>query len=136
VIIQTHQPSHWVIRDVVENNYEAFYERDLYERKKFHYPPHSRLVEITLKHVEEEKIMQASTDLASLLRMKLGSHVFGPHQPIISKIRNQFIRNLMIKIERESSVTKAKEFIRESIREFYSDKPNQRVQVHVDVDPL
>jgi primosomal protein N' (replication factor Y) len=136
VVIQTNQPAHWVIKDVVENNYERFYERDLYERKKFHYPPHSRLIEITMKHRDQERIMQAANHFSSLLRMELGNRVYGPNQPVISKIRNQFIRDILIKIERDASTSKVKEIVRETIAKFYSEKENQRVQLHVDVDPM
>ncbi len=136
VIIQTQQPNHWVIKDVVENNYERFYKRDLFERQKFHYPPHSRLIEITLKHRDQERILQASNHFASLLRLQLGNRVYGPHQPVISKIRNEFIRNILIRIERDASTSKVKEILREAIAQFYSEKENQRVQLHVDVDPM
>lgn len=136
VIIQTQQPAHWVILDVVKNDYNAFYERDLFERQKFHYPPHSRLIEITLKHADGEKIIQASNHVASLLRMKLGNHVFGPHQPVISKIRNLFIRNILVKIDRDASSAKAKEYIRNALILFYAEKDNHRIRVLVDVDPM
>src|SRR3954465_10514432 len=54
VIIQTQQPGHWVINDVVANNYNAFYTRDLAERNKFGYPPFSRMIELTIKHKEND----------------------------------------------------------------------------------
>lgn len=136
VIIQTQQPDHWVIKDVVENNYEAFYQRDLFERQKFNYPPHSRLIEITLKHKEIDRIAEASSHLVTLLRTSLGNRVFGPHQPVVSRIRNLWLRNILIKMERESSAKKIKEIIREAISKFYSDKENKSVQIHLDVDPM
>jgi len=136
VIIQTQQPEHWVIKDVVDNNYVAFYQRDLYEREKFHYPPHSRLIEITLRYRDVEKVMESANQLTGLFRNSLGSRVYGPHQPVISKIRNQFIRTIMIKIERDASASKAKEHIREAVARFFSESENRRVQVHIDVDPM
>ena len=136
VIIQTQQPEHWVIKDVVENNYEAFYQRDLFERQKFNYPPHSRLIEITLKHKVVSKIADASAHFASLLRMSLGNRVFGPHQPVVSRIRNLWLRNVIIKMEREASATKVKQLVREAITKFNTDKENHQVQIHIDVDPM
>ena len=136
VIIQTQQPDHWVIADVVKNDYKAFYERDLFERQKFHYPPLSRLIEITLKHNDVNRIMEAANHFAALLRDSLGNRVFGPHQPVISKIRNQFMRNVFIRIERETSASNVKNYVHEAIGKFYLDKENQRVQLHVDVDPM
>ncbi|MCX6292227.1 MAG: primosomal protein N' [Bacteroidetes bacterium] len=136
VIIQTQQPDHWVIKDVVENNYEAFYQRDLLERRKFHYPPLSRLVEITLKHKDPDKINESSNQFASLLRKTLGNRVFGPHQPVISRIRNLWMRTILIKIEREASAGKVKELISQASEIFYAEKENHSVQVHIDVDPV
>ena len=135
VIIQTQKPDHWVIKDVVDNNYEAFYNRDLFERQKFNYPPHSRLIEITLKHKDISRLEEASIHFSSLLRMSLGKRVFGPHQPVISRIRNLWLRNILIKIEREASVSKIKDFVREAIVLFNADKENHQVQIHLDVDP-
>src|SRR5436305_7024431 len=86
VIIQTQQPAHWVILDVVNHNYEAFFDRDLFERQKFSYPPYTRLIEITLKHKDNEYLNAASFELADALRANLGKRIIGPHQPLIARI--------------------------------------------------
>src|SRR4030095_3667529 len=57
VLIQTHQPEHWVIQLVLLHDYAAFYDRDLTERKKFNYPPHTRLIEIILKHRDNDFLL-------------------------------------------------------------------------------
>ncbi len=135
VIIQTQQPDHWVIQEVVHNNYKKFYERDLYERKKFGYPPHSRLIELTLRHKENEVVQEASEVFAELLRKNLGNRILGPHLPIVSKIRNLFYRSILVKIERTASPREIKTKIRETLIEFYSNRENLSVQIIPDVDP-
>jgi primosomal protein N' (replication factor Y) len=127
---------HWVIRDVVNNSYDVFYQRDLLERQKFLYPPHSRLIEITIKHKENEVDAEASNKLAVLLRNKLGSRVIGPHLPVISRIRNLYLRVLLIKIERGASSSSVKKMIKECIATFYEDRGNTSVRIVVDVDPM
>ncbi|HNP49447.1 MAG TPA: primosomal protein N' [Bacteroidia bacterium] len=136
VIIQTQQPNHWVIRDVVKNDYEGFYKRDLYERHKFNYPPHSRLIEIIIRHKDTHVVHEASTAFATLLRNKLGQRVIGPHIPLISRIRNLYHRVVIIKLEREISSTEAKNKIKECQVAFYANRENHAVQMHVDVDPM
>jgi len=54
VIIQTWQPGHPVIRDVVNHDFENMYARELSERNRFKYPPFYRLVMIKLKHKKPE----------------------------------------------------------------------------------
>ena len=136
VIIQTQQPDHWVIRDVVENNYQDFYKRDMYERLKFGYPPHSRLIELFIRHKDNEVVQEASMIFCDLLRVKLGSRVLGPHIPLVSRIRNLNYRNIIIKIEKSSSPSEVKKIIRECMQQFYSDRSNHVVQIYPDVDPF
>lgn len=136
VIIQTQQPNHWVIRDVIKNDYEAFYKRDLYERHKFNYPPHSRLVEIIIRHKDSDVVQEAAGTFAAMLKNKLGQRVIGPHIPLISRIRNLYHRVVIIKIEREISSKDAKNKIRECMAAFYANREHHPVQMHVDVDPM
>lgn len=136
VVIQTQQPDHWVIKDVVKNDYVAFYQRDLEERRKFNYPPHSRLIEIIIKHRENELLEDAAITFANLLKQKLGKRVFGPHVPLVSRIKNQYIKMFLIKIEKEESSVEAKKLINSCISKFFEEKIYQRIQMHIDVDPM
>jgi primosomal protein N' (replication factor Y) len=135
VIIQTHQPQHWLIDSVVKHDYESFYHRDLAERKKFLYPPHTRLIEITLKHKDAELLHEASYIFADMLRAQLGKRIIGPHQPVIAKIRNLWLKSILIKIEREASATKVKEIIRRSWMKFQTEKNHRSILIEIDVDP-
>jgi primosomal protein N' (replication factor Y) len=136
VIIQTQQPDHWVIREVVANNYVNFYRRDLNERKKFGYPPHSRLIEVNLRHKEEEYVHEAAEEFAKHLKSKIGNRVLGPHPPLVYKIRNMFYRTIIIKIEKEISPYEIKKHVSEFMKEFFSDRQNHSVQMVIDVDPV
>ncbi|MCX6276055.1 MAG: primosomal protein N' [Bacteroidetes bacterium] len=135
VLIQTHQPDHWVIQLVMKHNYEAFYTRELFERKKFDYPPHRRLIEIVMKHRDPDILHEKSIELGDILRKKLGNRVIGPHQPLIARIKNLWLKRILIKIEKEASVGKVKNIYRQQVAEFYKDKNNQSVSIVVDVDP-
>jgi primosomal protein N' (replication factor Y) len=50
VVIQTMDPEHPVIRHVLDNTFEPFFQAQMQERKMFRYPPYTRLIRITLKH--------------------------------------------------------------------------------------
>jgi primosomal protein N' (replication factor Y) (superfamily II helicase) len=136
VIIQTYQPDHWVIKEVVEHDYEGFYERDLHERKKFGYPPHSRLIELSLRHKDNDAVGEAAMVFAGLLRDVLGNRVLGPHLPLVSKIRNLYYRSILIKADRSDSPSEIKKAIRNSMNIFYANRDNHVVAIVPDVDPL
>ncbi|REJ83534.1 MAG: primosomal protein N' [Bacteroidetes bacterium] len=136
VIIQTSQPEHWVIQDVVKNDYAAFYKRDLNERDKFSYPPLSRLIEMTLRHGEHELVQEAAMEFYSLLVSKLGNRVYGPHIPIVSRIKNLHLRQILVKIEKQVSVTEAKKIIRQQMELFSRKKMFSSVQIQIDIDPV
>lgn len=136
VIIQTQQPEHWVINEVVNNNYKNFYRRDLMERAKFGYPPYSRMIELTFKHKENDFVQDASQFFADMLQQKLGNRVLGPHIPLISKIRNLFYRTILIKIEKPVSPAEVKVSINECLKSFYADRMMHSVTIVADVDPM
>ena len=99
MIIQTRQKEHPVFQAVIENDYKGFYERQIVEREQFAYPPFSKLIKLTLKHRSPETIQLAAAEFAMLLKKQLGARVLGPETPYISKIRNLYLRNLLIKID-------------------------------------
>jgi primosomal protein N' (replication factor Y) len=135
VIIQTREPSHWVIRKVVENDYEGFYLRDLKEREQFGYPPYSRLIEIKLRHKDDFTLQDATQTFVEMLRGRLGNMVYGPHVPFVSRIRNLYYRELLIKIDRKISSSEIKKIIHTTMQEFFGDRNNHMVQIIPDVDP-
>ena len=135
VIIQTTQPNHWVIKEVIRNNYKGFYVRDMHERNRFGYPPHSRLIEINMRHKDLELIQDASNYFGVLLREGIGNRLTGPHLPMVSRIRNQYYRSFIIKIEREISSAEVKKMIKVAMTRFYTNRQYHGVQIIPDVDP-
>jgi primosomal protein N' (replication factor Y) (superfamily II helicase) len=136
VIIQTWQPSHPVIRDVIANDYNAMYIRQLSDRYKFKYPPFYRLVLLKLKHKEPELLNKAAKRLADILRPEFGRNMLGPEYPIVSKIMNYYIKQIMIKIEKGGELPEKKHLVTAALREFAKAKEFSQVRVIVDVDPL
>lgn len=135
VIIQTWNPAHPVIRDVVNHDYTAMYKQQLVERRKFNYPPFCRLVLLKLKHRDPKVLNYAADILASNLRKVFGKRILGPEFPVVSRIQNLYIKHILIKIGREVSLVDMKARILEEVEEFHKEKLYSRLRVVIDVDP-
>lgn len=135
VIIQTWQPGHPIIQDVVRHDYISMYERQLAERLRFRYPPYYRLVIIKLKHKDQGKLNVAAAELARDMKVRFGSLVYGPEYPMVSRIKNWYIKQIMLKISRNARLAEQKTLLKEILDNFKSHTSVKSVLVQVDVDP-
>jgi primosomal protein N' (replication factor Y) len=135
VIIQSYNPSHPIIQHVLRHDYKGFFETQLEDRSKFHYPPFYRLILVRLKHRDFKILNKAAAELATDLRVTLGKRVLGPEYPLVARIKNLYIKQILIKIERGPNVASFKEKIKKHIEEFQKIPTNRQVRVVVDVDP-
>lgn len=136
VIIQTSEPAHPIILNVINNDYEAMYRGQIAERKHFKYPPFYRMIGITLKHREKIELDRIAQELSTNLRERFGSRILGPEYPLISRIKTLYIKQLWIKIEREISVVHAKRQMQEIIDQVKIHTGNKTIQIAIDVDPI
>ncbi|MFY0599037.1 MAG: primosomal protein N' [Cyclobacteriaceae bacterium] len=138
VIIQTSDPNQSTLQLVKRNDYLSFYQGEILEREKFHYPPFYRMISIILKDHEKQKAVDASHFLQRELVKQLGTlRVIGPVEPLIGKIRNQYLMEITVKIEKQSSNLSAlKEFLLTSRNILLSQRSYKSVKVQFDVDPI
>ena len=136
VIIQTSEPTHPIILNVINNDYEAMYRGQIAERKYFKYPPFYRMIGITLKHREKIELDRIAEELSFKLRERFGTRILGPEYPVISRIKTLYIKQLWIKIEREISVVNAKRQMQEIIDQVKVHTGNKTIQIAIDVDPI
>lgn len=136
VIIQTHNPEHSIIREVIANDYESMYTTQLLDRKNFNYPPYFRLIELTIIHRDINMVNAAAKELADALRNHFAKRVLGPEFPLISRIRNLYHKTILIKVERDASIVKVKKIINELLIQFKSKNDYKSVRVQIDVDPV
>jgi primosomal protein N' (replication factor Y) (superfamily II helicase) len=136
VLIQTAQPNHPIIDMVVNNDFMGLYATQLNERKAFKYPPFYRLINITLKHKDQQTLKRASEQLASALKEKLGNNVLGPESPPINRIQGMYIMNILIKVEREVSVARIKGLINYFIDYLKQKQEYRALTIAPDVDPM
>ena len=136
VLIQAYNPSHPILSMVLEHNYHAMYQSQLIERERFNYPPFCRIVQLSLRHVDADLINKAADELARRLRALFGKRVLGPEYPTVSRIRNQYLKNILIKFEKGIPLPKAKDEIRNAIMKLNAHPEYKAVRVVIDVDPV
>ncbi|WP_027421341.1 replication restart helicase PriA [Crocinitomix catalasitica] len=135
VILQSFNPNHWIIQKVISNDYIGMYTQELVERRNFHYPPFYRLIYIRLRHKNETTLTAGSIDLSKKLKSIFKDRVLGPEAPSVSKVRNYYIKFIVIKFERDASPKKVKDIIKEKINVFLGDHDYRSIRVDIDVDP-
>ncbi len=136
VVIQTWNVENRVINQVVENNYQGMYLDQMAERQRFLYPPYVRLLIISVLHHDANVTNKHAAELASRLKREFDNRVLGPEFPIVSRIKNQFIKNIMVKLNRDSYLSANKAKIGEIIDFFRADLNFKGSRIVVDVDPM
>ncbi|WP_394750662.1 replication restart helicase PriA [Spongiimicrobium salis] len=136
VIIQSYNPFHQILKQVTTGSYAEMFQEQLYERRQYQYPPVNRIIKITLKHKDYNKLNEASDWFAKSLRNVLGKNVLGPEYPPVARIRNQYLKNIIIKISRESSLPKTKNSIKRIEKSFNAISFYRGVRVIYNVDHI
>ena len=134
VIIQTYNPYHQILQQVSTNSFDEMYNQQMEDRYQFKYPPYYRMIKIVVKERSFQKMDKSSIWLAKALKIKLKENVLGPETPSVGRIRNMFITNILIKIPKDQSLHKTKEYINSIMRNFNSIKEFSSVRVIIDVD--
>ena len=137
VIVQTERPEHYVLQFVQQRDYKGFYNHELLQRQGFCYPPYTRLIKLSFKHKEQHKAQAAAIDMAKALAPVLQHRLLGPAEPYINRIKNQYIIELLCKLEKNQALIKsAKETIMQERDYILAVKGNHALQIEVNVDPF
>ena len=136
VVVQTSQPTHPIINYLRSHDYDAFYNAEIEERQMYNYPPFTRIIYIYLKHRDCNTITELSAIYANHLRQLFGNRVFGPEEPLVSRIQSLYIRRIMIKIETNASMKKVKEILRTTYEQMHQHPRMKGIIVYYDVDPM
>ncbi len=138
VVIQTNSPTHPILETILHHEYTTFYEMQIADRQQHHYPPFSRLIEITVKHTDRKVCERSASTLAHILKEKLSSTlILGPGEPMIAKIRNQYLLRILIKVPRGiADLRERKHSIQAAIDQLAREKDFRTVRFVVDVDPV
>jgi primosomal protein N' (replication factor Y) len=135
VIIQAYNTQHPVIGDVLRHDFASMFHRQMAEREKFRYPPFTRLIMLRLKHRDPDLLNRAADDLSKQLRRIFGKRLLGPEYPLVSRIMNLHIKQIILKLERSGPVPAMKEKLMDAISAFSKEQAWKGVRVVIDVDP-
>ena len=136
VIIQTYEPYHPIIRQVIDTDFIGMYNDEITQRKKFSYPPFFRLIHFTFSH-KDKNVLNAGTDeFCSALKQSFGNRLLGPDFPAVSRIKNKFHKNCMLKIERNLSIFKTRTLILAAKNQFEAFSKYKSVRISIDVDMM
>jgi primosomal protein N' (replication factor Y) len=136
VIIQTYNPYHQILKQVSTGDYEAMYQEQLYEREQFHYPPVDRIVKITFKHKNFQLLNEAADWFCGALKQKIGATVLGPEYPPVARIRNQYLKHLVVKMDKKVSLAQTKAYIKRVEKSFGAIAAYRGVRVIYNVDHI
>ena len=136
VVLQTKSIDHPIIAQVIANDYESMASAQLEERQLFRYPPFYRLIYVYLKHRNESLLEQMATAMGDRLRALFGARVLGPDKPPVARIQTLFIRKIVLKIELDASMSKARQLLVQVQKEMVGDERFKSLVVYYDVDPM
>ena len=134
VLIQTFNPHHNTIQQVLSSNYLDMYKEQIYERQNYKYPPFYRLIKITLKQRDFDKLKEGSLWFYNVLVQSLPYPVLGPEEPTINRIRNEYIRTIMVKIPVNSNLGQAKKVISKMRASFEAIPQYRSIKITINVD--
>jgi primosomal protein N' (replication factor Y) len=134
VIIQTYNPDHNTIQQVTNNDYAGMYKEQLYDRQIYKYPPYFKIIKITLKHRDFDKLKEGSMWLYQVIIQNLNIPALGPEEPAINRIRNEYIRTIILKIPKNTSIVGTKDMIQKMLSSFDSVAQYRAIRVGVNVD--
>ncbi len=135
VLIQTYNPHHQIIQQVSTGDYRAMYNEQLEDRYQYQYPPYFRLIRLTLKCRDYSKTNEAAEWLARALENVFDRYVLGPEFPPVARIRNEYYKNILIKIPKKQSLGKTKNMVHRILTTFRAISAYRSVRVVVNVDP-
>nr|WP_222611349.1 primosomal protein N' [Winogradskyella echinorum] len=134
VLIQTYNPHHNILQQVSTNSFKDMFAEQMNDRYNYKYPPIYRLIKITFKHKDYNRVNLAADWYAKSLRQVFKANVLGPEFPPVSRIRNLYLKNILLKIPEKQSLAKTKEAIIKIDNSFNAVKDFRAVRVIINVD--
>ena len=136
VFLQTYQPEHPIIQNVINYDYEKMYNNQLAERKDYSYPPYVRLIKITLKDNSYEKLNSSGDWLNKVIRDNFKGVILGPAYPQISRIKNKYHKEFLVKLRNLNELNKFRSVFQKIQKSFDSISKFRSVRIIIDVDPI
>lgn len=135
IFIQTNQKEHKVLAAILNNDIKSFYESQLLERESFHYPPFNRLIQLNIVSSNADELNHLSIELAKLLKPVFQNKLLGPESPMVARIKNNYYKKILLKLNKADSPKQIREFILNSIVQLHANYKKWKFLVQIDVDP-
>jgi primosomal protein N' (replication factor Y) len=135
VYVQTSQPSHPLLQYVMNDDIRLFYNNQLKEREQYHYPPFMRLIELNLISKDINVVNNLSEELAHSLKPFFGKDMLGPQFPLVSKIRNNYYKRIVLKVHKTANARQVRDVLNLEISNLHLNNKSMQFRVQVDVDP-
>lgn len=134
VFLQSFRPANWLFQSVIQHDFVGFYQKELTVRKDFGYPPFAKLVFLQLRHPNEKQVLETAAFLAHELR-KHFSNVLGPGVPHVSRIRNEYHREILLKFSSEDTdMVAVRKTIKSLLSQMQLDARYKAVRIQIDLD--
>jgi primosomal protein N' len=137
VLIQVADTAHPVLAYVKAHDYRLFFHNELPFRQQFGYPPYARVIRVTFRHRDKAIVEAAAGFFAITLKKEFPAYLIGPAEPVIARIRNQYLMELMLKLPKDGqTISFAKHVIRQQTAILHNDRKFRSVVIIPDVDAL
>ena len=136
VMIQTFDPNNSLYQHLIQHDYQGLYSKQIAERKAFGFPPYHRMIMLTLKHRDMQRLTAASSMLQQRLQQAFGSRVSGVILPSVARTQNMYVRQIRLMIEANANIMLAKELVREHIGFVQQQSGCKGTIILPDVDPM
>jgi primosomal protein N' (replication factor Y) len=134
VLVQSFNPHHQILKQVSTGDYLGMYREQIYEREQFHYPPSVRRIKVTLRHREWNRVEEGASWFARSMRMVFGKAVLGPEYPPVARIRNQYHKQILLKIAARQSLPQTKNSIKRIEQSFNAISQFRSIRLIYNVD--
>ncbi|MBR4066413.1 MAG: primosomal protein N' [Bacteroidaceae bacterium] len=136
VFLQTKMSDAPVIPYIVSNDYQSFYDQQIGERMIFHYPPFHRLIYIYIKHRDIQVLEEFSTIVGKHMREIFDDRILGPDLPPVARIKQLYIRKIVLKVENSLSQYKINELLQKLLHAYTSQPRYRSMTMYYDIDPM
>lgn len=137
VLVQTAQPLHPVLLQVQQHDYKTMYSDEIAKRQQFAYPPFTRIIKLTFKHKIKDVVHDAAGIFASTLQNRYQAYITGPSEPVVGKVRNQYLMEMLLKLPASQKIIlQCKRDILTQVAALHQEKRYRSVVVVPDVDAL
>ena len=137
VMIQVRNTHHPVLECVQQHDFKKFYAEELDNRRQFLYPPFSRLIKVMFRHKFNDIVQDAAHFFAAIIQPQFGKYTVGPGQPVVNRIRSQYLSELLIKLPKDTAlITQCKQGIDQATAQLHQETKFRSVSVVTDVDPV